>query len=273
MITDGTKLLVLLAGSVLTAAGVAGLAIAIGHGHLQTALSFGLVAIVGVAAIVYGGWLPLAQTAPSPAAPGARTAYPLVLEGQLDSPLSRWRWLLKWLLALPHLFVLALLMIAFTVLTIAAFFAILVSGRYPRPVFETNVGILRWGWRVGFYAYGVLGTDRYPPFSLQPADYPAGLTIRYPEHWSRGLALVKWWLLAVPHYVIVGLFSSSGAAGSGSSGAPDHPRDGTPAAGCCRSSSCSRACGCCSLAVTPRASSIWSWGSIGGSIASSAMPA
>jgi hypothetical protein len=73
-----------------------------------------------------------------------------VLEGQLDSPLSRWRWLLKWLLALPHLFVLALLVIAFTVLSIAAFFAILVSGRYPRPVFETNVGILRWGWRVGF---------------------------------------------------------------------------------------------------------------------------
>ena len=65
--------------------------------------------------------------------------------------------------------------------------------------------MLRWSWRVGYYSYSTLGTDRYPPFTLQPADYPAELTVRYPEQLSRGLVLVKWWLLALPQYVIVTL--------------------------------------------------------------------
>ncbi|GAA2435060.1 DUF4389 domain-containing protein [Actinomadura vinacea] len=139
---------------------------------------------------------------------------PLRLDARLDEPLSRWLWLVKWLLLIPHYIVLFFLWIAFAVLTVICFFAILITGRYPRTFFDFNVGILRWTWRVTAYGYGGLFTDRYPPFSLGEAeDYPAHLRVAYPERLSRGLVLVKWWLLAIPHYLVVALFSGA-ATGS-----------------------------------------------------------
>jgi hypothetical protein len=138
-------------------------------------------------------------------------AYPLALEGRRDPELSRWLWVVKWLLAIPHYIVLAFLWIAVFVLTVVAFFAILFTGRYPRGMFDFNLGVLRWTWRVLFYSYGALGTDRYPPFSLgQEPDYPATLDVEYPEVLSRGLVLVKWWLLAIPQYLLVGIFVGGG---------------------------------------------------------------
>jgi hypothetical protein len=132
--------------------------------------------------------------------------YPVRVTADIDRPLSRWLWLVKWILVIPHYIVLAFLWLALVVLSAVALVAIVATGRYPARIFEFNVGVLRWTWRVQYYAAGAFATDRYPPFSLaDDPDYPAHLDIEYPEILSRGLALVKWWLLAIPHYIIVGV--------------------------------------------------------------------
>ena len=138
-----------------------------------------------------------------PSAPPA-AGPPVRLDGDLDQPLSRWLWLVKWLLLIPHVIVLVFLFIAVLGVTLVAFFAILFTGRYPSALFGFTVGVLRWAWRVGYYGYSALGTDRYPPFALcdDPA-YPARLQIDEPARLSRGLVLVKW-LLAFPHGLVLG---------------------------------------------------------------------
>ncbi len=137
-------------------------------------------------------------------------ADPVALTGRLDEPLSRWLWLIKLLLIIPHIVVLALLGIAALIAGVVAFFAILFTGRYPRSLFDFNLGVMRWLWRVEFYSVMALGSDRYPPFSMAASpDYPANLEVEYPERLGRFLPLVKW-LLAIPHFIILGFMRGNG---------------------------------------------------------------
>jgi hypothetical protein len=151
----------------------------------------------------------VAAGAPAPAQPVAATIShggPVRMRALLDEPLSRWLWLVKWALVIPHVLILAFLYFAFVVCAVISLVAVLFTGRYPRALFEFNVGVMRWGLRVEMYASGGFVTDRYPPFDLAPVpSYPVDLDIEYPEGELPRLRTVFQWLLAVPHYLVLGV--------------------------------------------------------------------
>ena len=137
-----------------------------------------------------------------------RAVYPARLTGELDPQLSRWLWLVKWFLAIPHYLVLAGLWFAFAVTTLVAFFAILFTGRYPRSLvpFQCWCAALELASRV------LRGRPRHRPLSAvhsRQDRLPGRLRGGLPEHLSHGLVLVKSWLLAIPHLLIVGLFTAN----------------------------------------------------------------
>ena len=99
--------------------------------------------------------------------PAGPPVFPVRVEGDLDTPLSRWLWLVKWILTIPHWIVLAFLWIGLFFTSVIAFFAILFTGRYPRGLFDFVLGVGRWGTRVVAYALALV-TDEYPPFRLSP---------------------------------------------------------------------------------------------------------
>jgi hypothetical protein len=84
----------------------------------------------------------------------------------VERDLSRWLPLVKWLLVFPHYVLLVVLWTGVLFAVVAAWFAILATGRYPQALFEYVVGVSRWSLRVGAYAF-LLVTDQYPPFSLK----------------------------------------------------------------------------------------------------------
>ena len=128
---------------------------------------------------------------------------PVRVRGDVDAP-ARWLWLVKWcVLAAPHYPILILLYLVYPLLTLVAGVAILFTGRYPRPIFDFNVGVLRWSWRVMNYRFPMNTTDKYPPFTLASRpDYPGDLEVDYPEQLTNWAVLVKWWLLALPQILL-----------------------------------------------------------------------
>lgn len=112
--------------------------------------------------------------------------------------LSRLLIFVKWLLAIPHLIVLWILGIAFSVVTLIAWFAILLTGRYPRGMWEFAMSVMRWQANVS--AYVLLQRDEYPPFSGSE-PYPVRYELEYPERLSRWKIFLKW-LLVLPNIFV-----------------------------------------------------------------------
>ena len=140
----------------------------------------------------------------------AHLTYPVVVAGRLDPGLSRWLWLVKWVLVIPHCVVLAFLWVGFVVLTVVAMVAILFTGRYPRSLFDSTSAC-----SAGPGGSPTTPTARSAPTTIRRSPWPTYRLpgpphVDYPEHLSRGLALVKWWLLAIPHYLLVGIFLGGG---------------------------------------------------------------
>ncbi len=134
--------------------------------------------------------------------------YPVRLEIAYPEGLNRLLPLFKWLLAVPHYVVLWLMGIAALVALVISWLAVLITGTYPRGMFNFLVGFERWRVRVGAYLF--LQTDRYPPFSLDDdPSYPVRFEVDYPQRIARWRPLVNW-LLAIPALigtVVLGLIA------------------------------------------------------------------
>lgn len=132
----------------------------------------------------------------------AEPEYPARLDVEHQGLYARLLPLVKWLLAIPHYIVLSVLAIVAFVVIVVAFFATVISGRYPRGTFDFLVGVLRWSANVS--AYVNLMTDRYPPFSLtQVNGYPVTFDVAYPQDGR----IARWrpilhWLLVIPFGIV-----------------------------------------------------------------------
>jgi hypothetical protein len=128
--------------------------------------------------------------------------YPARYGVEYPQELSRWLPFVKWLLAIPHFFVLYVLSIVASTIVFVTFFVILFTKRCPKELFDFVVNYHRWNQNV--LSYVSLMRDEYPPFSWDAGKYPVTVEFDYPEELSRWLPLVKW-LLAIPHYLVLTL--------------------------------------------------------------------
>jgi len=134
------------------------------------------------------------------------TTYPVQLDLTSDTRIARWRPLVQWLLAIPHLAVSSVLTSLRQLLTLISFVTVLFTKRLPRQVYDAIAMTYRYEWRSTSYALFL--HEQYPPFDFQPGSDDDGaaanttVNFTYPDEMSRWKPLYKW-LLAVPHYVVV----------------------------------------------------------------------
>jgi hypothetical protein len=139
--------------------------------------------------------------AASPPVATAAADYPVRFDVEYPERLSRWKIFVKWLLAIPHFIIVALLQTVGGVLVLIAFFSILFTKKWPRGLFDFMVQIQRWTMNMVVYAL-TLQRDEYPPFSGEAGEYAVQLEIDYDENLSRWLIFVKW-LLIIPHLIVL----------------------------------------------------------------------
>ena len=128
-------------------------------------------------------------------------SYPVIYDIDRPERLSRWLWLFKWLLLIPHFIVVWVLSIVAAVALFIAWIVVVITAKYPRGLFDFIVGVYRWTYRMN--AYGTHMTDLYPPFSMaDDAQYPVRVIAEYPQRLSRLKAFFRW-LLIIPHLVVL----------------------------------------------------------------------
>jgi len=136
--------------------------------------------------------------------------YPLQLEFHADRHITRWRPLVQWLLAVPHLMIAWALRTLRQVLTLISFFTVLFTKRIPRPVFDAIVMTYRYEWRAMSYAFFM--HEDYPPFDFDLSSEDDGVEphtsvrLTYPEDLERWKPLYKWFLAIPQLFVVAGLF-------------------------------------------------------------------
>ena len=132
--------------------------------------------------------------------------YPAQLEFHADREISRWRPLVQWLLAVPHLLIARALNALRSVLILISFFTVLFTEKIPRPLFDMIAMTYRYEWRA--MSYALFLHEDYPPFDFAPVAEDDGvephttLSITYPEQLARWKPLYKWFL-AIPHYFVL----------------------------------------------------------------------
>ena len=116
---------------------------------------------------------------------------------------------LKMLGLLPHIIVLSILSLVAGLLATIGYLVVLFTGTYPRGLFDFQVGMSRWNFRISCWLVGL--TDKYPPFSFQEGGYPVDVSIEYPESSSRLLAFLGFffikWVGLLPHIIALYILS------------------------------------------------------------------
>lgn len=132
-----------------------------------------------------------------------KSEYPITYQVDMPETLSRWMWLIKWILVIPQMIILAVIGFVAMILVFLSWFIILITGKHPRGIFDFVLKMYQWNTRVG--AYAAHFTDVYPGFDMGPMpEYPARLNIEYAESRNRLTTFFRY-LLAIPHLVILNI--------------------------------------------------------------------